>query len=60
MIDGYELTKYIKITEIPFFLDKLTEFKKFHKAGIYGNENGGINGKRENYEEDKIPRLYST
>lgn len=55
LIDGYELTKYIKITEIPFFLDKLTEFKKFHKAGIYGNENGGINGKRENYEEDKIP-----
>lgn len=31
--DGYELTKNIKVSEIPYLINKLTEFKKFYHTG---------------------------
>ena len=47
--DGYELTKYIKVSEIPYLINKLTEFKKFHHTG-YTNYRERITCK-----EDDIP-----
>jgi len=48
--DGYELTKYIKVSEIPYLMNKLTEFKKFHHTG-YAN----YRKERITCKEDDIP-----
>ncbi|MEJ6792912.1 MAG: hypothetical protein QNK89_09355 [Lacinutrix sp.] len=48
--DGYELTKYIKVSEIPYLMNKLTEFKKFHYTG-YTN----YRKERITCKEDDIP-----
>ena len=48
--DGYELTKYIKVSEIPYLMNKLTEFKKFHHTG-YTN----YRKERITCKEDDIP-----
>ena len=48
--DGYELTKYIKVSETPYLMNKLTEFKKFHHTG-YTN----YTKERITCKEDDIP-----
>ena len=49
-MDGYELTKYIKVSETPYLMNKLTEFKKFHHTG-YTN----YTKERITCKEDDIP-----
>ena len=48
--DGYELTKYIKVSEIPYLMNKLTELQKFHHTGYTNYRNERITCK-----EDDIP-----